>query len=160
MGLGLAFKTFYRSLTDAQFQRRAEELLAPPAAADTKQPLADLRILAVLQRDGRLLDFLTEEVADYSDAQIGAAVRDIHRDCKAALGKYLTLAPVMDQAEDAPVTVPAGFDPGRIRLTGNIDRPAPLTGTLAHRGWQVTAVRLPERGAGDDVLAPAEVEVS
>ena len=46
------------------------------------------RFLAILQRDSRLIDFLQEDIAAYSDDQIGAAVREIHdqsRDADRAL---------------------------------------------------------------------------
>jgi hypothetical protein len=42
-------------------------------------------MLGILQREGRLIDFLEEDVASFTDAQIGAAVRDIHKGCKKAL---------------------------------------------------------------------------
>ena len=78
-------------------------------------------MLAVLQRDGRLVDFLEEEIDGYSDAQIGAAVRDIHRGCRKSLHDYLTIAPVIEAAEEERVTVPADFDPAAIRLVGNVN---------------------------------------
>ena len=97
----------------------------------------------------------------YDDAQIGAAVRDIHRDCKKAVEKYIDLAPVLDEAEGGNVTVPAGFDPARIRLTGNVKGHPPFRGTVAHRGWRAKDVRVPPTDPGSDlVIAPAEVELS
>ncbi len=155
--LVLAFKAFWKSLTDAAFASRIEPLFA----GEPKGP--DLRVLAVLQRDGRLVDFLMEEIDGYSDAQVGAAVRDIHRGCRKALREYLTVEPVMAEGEDSPVTVGAGFDPAEIRLIGNVAGSPPFRGVLKHHGWRVKTARLPVLvGARDDsaVLAPAEVEIS
>ena len=46
-------------------------------------------------------------------------------------------------------------------MTGNVVGQPPFTGTLQHKGWRVTAVRLPALTAGHDtrVIAPAEVEL-
>ena len=120
-------------------------------------------MLAVLQRDGRLVDFLQEDIDGYADAQVGAAVRDIHRGCRKALKDYLTVEPVLHDAEEATVTVPANFDPATIRLSGNVAGSPPFKGVLKHHGWRVKSVHLPVMpGARDDfaVLAPAEVEIA
>ena len=154
--IGLAFKAFWKILTDPAIADRVAPALGPPSAGP------DLRILAVLQRDGRLVDFLQEEIDAYPDAQIGAAVRDIHRDCRKALRHYLTLQPVLAQAEGDPVTLAADFDPALIRLTGNVGGSPPFRGVLKHHGWRVTAVHLPTiPGSKKDeaVLAQAEVEI-
>src|SRR5439155_14440274 len=103
----------------------------------------DLRVLAVLQRDGRLVDFLEEEIDAYSDAQIGAAVRDIHRGCRKSLHDYLTIEPIIDATEEQGVTVPSDFDPAAIRLVGNVSGPPPFRGVLKHHGWRVRSVHLP-----------------
>jgi hypothetical protein len=124
----------------------------------------DLRVLAVLQRDGRLIDFLEEEIDSYSDSQIGAAVRDIHRGCRKALHEYLTIEPVLKAAEEERVTIGADFDPAAIRLIGNVNGAPPFQGVLKHHGWRVGAIRLPSlpatRSVDDStVLSPAEVEI-
>jgi hypothetical protein len=121
-----------------------------------------LTLLSVLQREGRLIDFLKEPIAGYNDAQIGAAVRDIHRDCAAALDRMFALKPLLDQPDGANVEVPAGFDAGRYRLTGNLAGQAPYRGTLRHPGWVATQTQLPEwngQAASSNVVAPAEVEL-
>jgi hypothetical protein len=119
-----------------------------------------LRLLALLQEEGRLVDFLSESVVAYSDAQIGAATRDIHAGCAKALRAAIDLAPVIDGEEDSEVTIEEGFDPAAIRLTGNVSGPPPFRGVLRHAGWRVAAVRLPERAGVDPVIvAPAEVEI-
>jgi hypothetical protein len=120
-----------------------------------------VQLLALLQREGRLLDFLQEEIDGYSDDQIGAAVRDIHRGCKKVLAEHAPLEPVLPGQENASVRVDAGFDPSRIRLTGNVVGEPPFTGTLRHHGWRTAKVVLPERTGTTDptVVAPAEVEL-
>jgi hypothetical protein len=120
-----------------------------------------LFLLAMLQREGRLIDFLQEDVAAFSDAEIGAAVRVVHAGCRKVLEQNLALEPVLRDAEGATVSVPAGFDAQRIRLTGNVTGQPPYRGTLKHHGWAATAVRFPTLPDSLDlrVLAAAEVEL-
>jgi hypothetical protein len=133
--------------------------VAPPGAAlETTDRAA--QILAILQRDGRLVDFLMEDLAAYSNEQVGTAVRDVHRGCRQALEKYVTLAPVFDAAECSMVTVDAGSDAARVKVVGNAAGAAPFRGVLRHRGWDATRLDLPPLPAsGRSVLAPAEVEI-
>ena len=121
-----------------------------------------LALLALLQREGRLVDFLRESLDSYDDADIGVAVRDIHRGCKKVIEEHFVLEAVMPGEEDTRVKVPAGFDPGEVRLIGKISGEPPFTGTLRHHGWRVTEVKLPTLTEGVDrrVLAPAEVEIA
>ncbi len=51
-----------------------------PAAAPRGRSEA-LTLLATLQREARFVDFIMESLEGYSDAQIGAVARDVHRDC-------------------------------------------------------------------------------
>ena len=121
-----------------------------------------LLLLSILQRDGRFLDFVHEDVASFPDADVGAAARIVHAGCKKAVGQYFTFAPVRTEAEGAPVTVEKGFDANQIRLAGNVTGEPPFKGKLAHGGWKATDVRLPEKApsTGDArVVAPAEVEL-
>jgi hypothetical protein len=120
-----------------------------------------LALLALLQREGRLVDFLQEPLDGFSDADIGAAARDVHRGCKKVLAQHLSLEPVMPGAEEAKVSVPKGFDPAEIRLIGEAKGEPPLRGTLRHHGWRVVDAKLPALAEGIDrtVIAPAEVEL-
>jgi len=119
-----------------------------------------IQMLALLQRDGRLIDFLAENISAYPDTQLGAAVRTIHDTCRQVLDRYVKLEPVLDSEEDQPVTVQAGFDPGAIKLIGNVAGEPPVRGTLRHKGWRVKEVNLPPLPqAGRMVIAPAEVEL-
>ncbi|MCB1831750.1 MAG: DUF2760 domain-containing protein [Chromatiaceae bacterium] len=124
-------------------------------------PDSALQLLGLLQLEGRLVDFLEEDVAQYADAEIGAAVRVVHEGCRKALRTHFTLAPIRQEAEGARVTLEPGFDASAIRPTGNLVGQPPFSGTLAHRGWRVTEVRLPKLASGHDVqvIAPAEVEL-
>jgi hypothetical protein len=137
----------------------------PPAAkpevtAAERSDAAALGLLGVLQEEGRLVDFLQEDLSGYADAQIGGAVRGIHESCRKALRARLALEPVLRGTEGETVTVEAGFDPGAIRLTGNVQGAPPFRGVLRHGGWRVTQATLPERRGQDPrVLAPAEVEI-
>jgi hypothetical protein len=144
-------------LTDPEAAARIEGALSPAPAGP------DLRVLAVLQRDGRLVDFLLEDIDGLSDPMIGAAVRDIHRDCRNVLRNYLTLEPVISSPEGEPITVPTGFDAAEIRLTGNVFGSPPFKGILKHPGWRVKSAHLPTLPATRNqtaVLAPAEVELA
>jgi hypothetical protein len=153
----VAFRSFWRVLTDPDVSGRVAQALEPATTGP------DLRILAVLQRDGRLVDFLQEEIDAYSDAQIGAAVREVHRGSRKALRDYLGLEPVLAGDEGSTVLVPAGFDPAAIRLTGNVSGDPPFRGTLAHAGWKVARATLPVVPPARDhvmIVAPAEVEIA
>ena len=159
-------------------QETSSKARAEPAPARTESPLpsstagsgkaADqqrdgaLALLALFQREGRLIDFLHETLDDYDDRDIAAAVRDIHRGCHKVLTEHLTIEPVMPGEEEANVTIPKGFDPGEVRLIGEVAGEPPFRGTLRHHGWRVTRTALPTLSEGVDrhVLAPAEVEVS
>ena len=147
---------------------------APAAAAPSVSPLKEVQrpalgefdravqMLALLQRDGRLIDFLAENISAYPDVQLGAAVRTIHDTCRQVLDQYVKLEPILDSEEDQPVTVQAGFDPAAIKLIGNVTGEPPVHGLLRHKGWRVREVNLPPlpQAAGRMVVAPAEVELS
>ena len=171
----LAFSLFFRVLFDARYAASILQLpgdpekaeLKPPAPAEKAPVLLEaspdsaLQLLGLLQQEGRLVDFLEEEVAQYTDAEIGAAVRVVHEGCRKALHEHLTLLPIRQEAEGDRVTLEAGFDASAVRPTGNLVGEPPFTGTLAHRGWRATDVRLPKLARGHDVqvIAPAEVEL-
>jgi Domain of unknown function (DUF2760) len=146
----------------------AQQAPAPAASAVSalKEAASDtadraVQMLALLQRDGRLIDFLSENISAYPDAQLGAAVRTIHETCRQALDQYVKLEPVLDSEEDQPVTVQSGFDPATVKLVGNVAGEAPFRGVLRHKGWRVKELKMPPlpQGAGRLVIAPAEVEL-
>src|SRR5438067_1804514 len=53
-----------------------------------------LHLLSLLQREGRLVDFCQEDLAGFSDVQIGAAARAVHDGCRKALREVFELTPV------------------------------------------------------------------
>jgi hypothetical protein len=120
-----------------------------------------LALLALLQREAQLVDFVRESIDGVDDAQLGAATRAVHRNAAKVIAQHVTLEPVMPGEEDAKVSVPKGFDPAEIRLIGEAKGEPPYRGTLRHRGWRATEVKLPTLAEGVDrtVIAPAEVEV-
>ena len=122
---------------------------------------AVLQLLGLLQREARFVDFIQEDVAPYTDAEIGAAARVVHEGCRKVLREHFAIQPVRTEAEGSRITLQAGFDATAVRLTGNVVGQAPFTGTLGHRGWQVTAVKLPQLTdtAAAHVIAQAEVEL-
>lgn len=124
-------------------------------------PDAALQLLTLLQQEARFIDFTQEDLASYSDADIGAAARVVHEGSKKALGTYFTLAAVRSEDEESRITLPAGFNASEVRLTGNVVGEAPFTGSLIHKGWKVTDIRLPKLADGHDtsIVAPAEVEL-
>ena len=181
MRLGLALKAFFRALRDRTFAEHLDRLLQGQALAlstMTEVPLADrlradmvaqgptrsdaLTLLATLQREARLIDFLKEDLSGYDDAHISAAVRDVHRACAAALERMFALRPLRYQEEGAHVEILAGYDPVQVTLTGNVTGQLPRRGILVHHGWQATRCELPAWSGQEGsarVIAPAEVEV-
>ncbi len=160
--LRLAYAAFFRILGNSEIADKVEPILTPQPTKAAKPSGAPLRLLALLQREGRLLDFLLEDIQGYDDAQVGAAVRDIHRGSQAALKEHLVFEPVLRQPEGSQVEVPRGFDPSAIRVVGNVTGDPPYRGTLLHHGWRVLEIRLapPPEGQDEFVLMPAEVELA
>ena len=173
----LAFRIFFRTLFNASIAEQVARIFAggaptaiPTPVPQPKQPPATkpparreaITLLAALQREARLVDFVQESLAGYSDAQIGAAVRDIHRDCGAVFERLFALRPAVAQEEGSEVDIPAGFDPNRWRLTGQVTGQPPFRGRLVHPGWEATICEVPT-WSGDPaavrIVAPAEVEI-
>lgn len=174
--IGLAFRAFSAVLGDADTAARFRDApqgampapaappAAPPAPATTLRqasPDSALQLLSLLQRDARLIDFAGENLADYSDAQVGAAARLVHEGCAKVLREHFLIVPVRDEPEGSRIALPAGFDAAAVRVTGNVVGQPPFNGNLRHRGWRVAEVRLPQLAEGHDtrVLAAAEVEL-
>ena len=177
----LGFRILFRIWGDAGFAFQVQELaegkLVPktepkpepkPSAARAAPPKQEPRrseavsLLAVLQREARFVDFIKEPIAGYSDAQIGAAVRDVHQGCAAVLDRLFALQPLNAATEGATVEVPRNFDPAQFRVTGNVTGEPPFRGTLQHHGWKAIKSELPDWTGSEAsalVIAPAEVEV-
>ncbi len=132
-----------------------------PVVLKEATPDAALQLLGLLQKEARFIDFINEDIIGFSDADIGVAARVVHEGCRKAVNEHFTLAAVRNEPENSKVTLAQGFDASTVRLTGNIVGAAPFTGTLVHKGWQVTDIRLPKLTSGHNaaIVAPAEVEL-
>lgn len=144
---------------------RPRATLPAPAVEDTTPAApptdAALRLLALMQEEGRLVDFIQEDLGPYPDEQIGAAVRGIQEGCRKALRERIAFSAILEGKEGETVTVAPGFDPAAIRLTGNVSGEPPFHGVLRHPGWRADDAKLPDRpGRDPHVIAPAEVEIS
>ncbi|MGO9713567.1 MAG: DUF2760 domain-containing protein [Polyangiaceae bacterium] len=185
--LWFAWACFFRVLFDGAFAGRAwavrdRQLPAPststptPTLTPTRTPTstptapvppptdAALQLLALFQREGRLVDFLEQDVASFPDADVGAAARVVHEGCRKALRAHAKIAPIRTEEEGTRVTVAAGFPPAEVKLSGNVAGSGPYTGVLRHRGWRAVELTLATRVDAHDghdahVLAPAEVEL-
>jgi hypothetical protein len=174
--LWLAHVAFFRVLFDGLFAGRVLGLTSGAAAEPSPKPAAPpapapvlreapvdsaLQLLGLLQREGRLIDFLQEDVSRYSDAEIGAAARVVHDSVAKALLSHVKLERIRAESEGSRVTLPKGFSASEVRLTGNVVGEAPFSGTLNHAGWRAASIELPKLSVGHDVkiLAPAEVEL-
>ncbi len=146
-------------------KKRSEEVPVDSKKIEKEKMEQDQRLflylLSLLQREGRLLDFFSENLDLYEDDQIGAAVRSIHQNCKKVIDKNLSPRPVVDQDEGEEITVEPNFDPNAIKLTGNVSGDPPFKGVLRHKGWQTQKLELPTLSSGQDskIIAPAEVEI-
>ena len=133
-----------------------------PAAAPKPVRSDAVTLLSTLQREARFVDFIKEPLEGYSDSQIGAAARDVHRDCGSVLDRLFALRPIVAEGEGAPIEVAAGFDAGRYRLTGNVTGQPPFHGRVVHHGWEATTCQVPVYSGSATaarVVAPVEVEL-
>jgi hypothetical protein len=174
----LAFRSFFNvlfsgTLSDGvlnglRLTRRTAVASATPSAAPKPAPAAApavrasdgaLQLLAILQRDARLVDFLMEDIAGYSDDQVGAAVRELHDQCRDSLGRAIVLEPVIDGVEGTFAKAPSA-DPNVVKFIGNVPAKPPAGGTLRHKGWRAVKTNLPALAGRDAaVVAPAEIEI-
>ena len=178
MRLILAIRVFFAALFNAAAAKRFEAALEPssstteqepqepkPAPPETpKKPAQSeaITFLAALQREARFVDLTQESLDEYNDEQVGAAARDVLRDCRKVLDRLFKLSPVVAEEEGATVEVPVGFDTGQFRLTGNVAGEPPFNGSLVHHGWEATKCEIPQWSGSDQaarVVAPAEVEL-
>ena len=132
-----------------------------PVVLKEATPDAALQLLSLLQKDARFIDFIKEDISSYSDADIGVAARVVHTGCNKVINDYFTLDTVRSEQEGSKITLAKGFDASEARLTGNVVGQAPFTGSLVHKGWKVTNIRLPKMTQGHNakIIAAAEVEL-
>jgi len=169
--ISLAFEAFFGILFGGRVPDRVLDVARSEGTAYDKRPTTPapdppdraVQMLALLQREGRLVDFLFEDLSAYSDAQIGAAVRDVHAGCHKALERYVTLEAIITAREGETVTVGQDqpVDAAAFHLVGNVAGRPPFRGTLLHAGWRASRVELPPLAAtGRSIVAPAEIEVA
>lgn len=180
--ISIAFGAFFRIIGNPAYAASVDSMIFPPIETAQPEavkpsavpafkpvapsfiehtPAAALQLLALLQRDARLIDFSEEDLTGYADADIGAAARVVHDGCRKVLREHFTIVPVRSEPEGTRVTLDQGFDAASNRLTGNVTGAAPFNGTLNHRGWRVNDTRLPILAQAHDItiLAPAEVDL-
>ena len=163
----LGFRALFRAWSDRSFAEAVAGLFPPSGESVVERAPEPTRsdaltLLAVLQRESRLVDFIQEPIASYPDAQIGAAVRDVHSGCKSVFDRLLDLQPLVAEPEGSRITVPADANPEQYRLVGNVTGQPPHQGELAHHGWQAARCEIPKWTGDPDaalVVAPAEVEI-
>jgi hypothetical protein len=153
-----------RPKTMAPVQTTPEPVQLPVTEPPESRADADVvNLLSIFQEKGRLVDFLMDDIAGYSDAQVGAAGRVLHEGCRAAVLEHFGIRPIREEGEGSKVTVPPQYAPDDYRLVGRISGEPPFTGTLVHHGWRAEWVKLPRlvTTSADRLpaIAPAEVEV-
>jgi hypothetical protein len=174
--IGLAFRAFFNLLfggmlsddliTELGLTKKtvapAPVTVKPAAPPPPSRGTSDgaLQFLGILQRDSRLVDFLMEDIRTYTDDQVGAAVRELHDQCRDAVARYVTLQPVIDGVEGTFAKAPSK-DPNVVKFVGNVPAKTPDGGTLRHKGWRAAKIDLPALAAKQDatILAPAEIEI-
>lgn len=177
MGLITATKAFCKLLFNQELSASFDQLIAEgsspkispepkPAVTPAKpQPPARsdaISLIAALQREARLLDIVTESLDGYTDAQIGAAAKEVLRDTGAVLERMFGLQPLTDAEDGSALETPAKFDAAEYRLTGNVSGEAPFRGSVAHHGWKATKCDIP-KWTGEKssalIIAPIELEI-
>ncbi len=161
----LAFAAFFTILFKGRLPAALQPAahVSPPAERVADSSDRAVQMLALLQREGRLIDFALEDLAAYSDAQIGAAARDVHAGCHRVLERYVTLEAILPGREGEAVTVGQDeqIDPAAFHLVGAVAGQPPFRGTLLHPGWRASRVQLPPLGTTDRrIVAPAEIELA
>jgi len=181
MAIGVAFRAFFAALFQREAaerirsalagddqQARLVEKVAPKQKSEAKKSVATTRsdaliLLSTLQREARFLDLVHESLDGFEDAQVGAAAREVLRDCRKTIDRMFAVAPGTDEEEGATIEVPRGTSPNQIRLVGVTGGVSGAKGTITHRGWKATCCELPKWTGNRNeawILAPTEVEVS
>ncbi len=168
--ISLAFRSFFSILFGGELPAEvaqafgyAKPVVVKPAPVKAEPKPADgaLQMLSILQRDSRLIDFLMEDISGFDDDQVGAAVRNIHDQCKQSLGRYMHLAPVIDGVEGTYTKLDTN-DSSKVKLLGNVPANGKAPGgLLRHKGWRAEKIELPALAPGQNnaIVAPAEIEI-
>ena len=118
-------------------------------------------LLSLFQKQGRLVDFLQQDIASFSNAEVGEAARVVHDGCARILGDYFKMEAIRTEEEGALVSVDADYNLSEITLTGNLRGSAPYRGELLHHGWKISDQHPPEQldPKARFIVQPAEIEV-
>ena len=167
-----AFASSIAEIQDEQLGTKPNKALANNQSVDDKQTATTTKpnekqagaaqLLTLLQREGRFVDFISEDISSFADAEVGAAARAVHQGCAKVFRQHLQLAAIRSEDEAAQIDVPVGFDSARLSLSGQVQGAPPYKGRLLHPGWELHEITLPSRqGASQNlfVIAPAEVEI-
>ena len=92
--------------------------------------------LNLLQREGRMVDFLMEDISAYTSEQVGTAVREIHAGSQKVLHQSFHIERIRKEDENQTLTIDGELDPSQVKLTGNVGDSGPYTGMLTHKGWK------------------------
>ncbi|MGE0324613.1 MAG: DUF2760 domain-containing protein [Polyangiaceae bacterium] len=144
-----------------ELEAELKALKSEASAAGDARADGALWLLGLLQKEGRFVDFLQQDITSFDDAEVGGAARVIHDGCKQSLEKHLDVKAIRTEEEGAKITLEEGYDAKAVKLTGNVSGKAPYSGTLRHKGWKATRAELPALLPEHDpkVLAQAEVEL-
>ncbi|MDW6016928.1 DUF2760 domain-containing protein [Vibrio plantisponsor] len=144
-----------------EVEKIVEKVVEVESKLATANTDSAMQLLSLFQQEARLIDFLKEDVAGFSDEEVGAAARVIHAGGQKVLKEYVSLSPVRSEDEESRITLEEGFNPQQVRLVGNVSGSAPFTGTLIHKGWKADSMTLPKLAENYDasIIAPAEVEL-
>lgn len=132
----------------------------PPAAEPGSEALM---LLSLLQEKGRFVDFVMDDIAAYTNDQVGAAARVVHQGCREVVLEAFSPLPV-SPIENARITLEPGYDAGEFRLVGRVSASPPFPVKVTHKGWRARHVKLPRSlKAGkipeSPIIVPAEVAV-
>lgn len=175
--LWLSWAAYFRILFDGRFAAQVAAVRAGVGATSATLPLPEpppptkvaspsaasgaeaLQLLSLLQRDGRFVDFIEQDITSFSDHDVGAAARVVHEGCRKALHAHARVENVRGEAEGSRLTLERAD--GSVKLVGNVAGSAPYQGVLRHRGWRVRDLKLPTRLGEHDpsLIAPAELEL-
>ncbi|WP_222434819.1 DUF2760 domain-containing protein [Blastopirellula retiformator] len=175
--MGTAISLFFKVLFNSETAEKAQTVLLPspsgqaakleekpatPPKPEVHPGVDALVLLAALQREARFLDLFQEDLSSFADAQIGAAVRDVHRDTKATLDRIFGITRLRSEEEGTTIEVPADSNRLELRLVGSVGATPPSSARLVHAGWKATRCELPKWNGEPEaakILAPAEAEV-
>jgi hypothetical protein len=158
MSLFTAFKAFFWALKNP---KAFEEKDKKHEEKKSKSSYDHLRLLTMMQSCSRFIDFIKEDISQFSDAEVGSVARDIHKNCSKLLEDVVAIRPISKSEEGIELDIEKGFDPQEISLIGNVKGYGPYKGILRHPGWKASKLSLSlcNQDLKKEILQPLEVEV-